>query len=264
MIWAIISVFLLGLFMHMLMSLFDEDGSKINRALGALFLLILDFCKKHIKILSFIVTLLSIYIFIFLIFLLRTLPSLGIEFHETNYSINYLNVSDEIFYVQSVGNCAAYSIMGVINILTAVKTDPEILAKEIGWRINRNSTFPQGLINLLHRYNIKTKEYSLRLYTDNEKITWLRSQIDDGYPVIILVRVANIQHYVTVLGYDRNGFMLYDSDQERQEDNPRRSIVDKEDLAGNRYYTNDELIRIWNNGGMGIFFRNWAVVCYIS
>jgi len=30
---------------------------------------------------------------------------------------------------------------------------------------------------------------------------------------------------------------------------------------GNRYYKNNELINLWNNGGYKIFFKNWAIVC---
>jgi uncharacterized protein YvpB len=151
--------------------------------------------------------------------------------------------------------------MGVINILKNEIKDPEILAKETKWRIIKNLTFPQGLINLLHKYNIKTKEYSLKIYSNNNKIIWLKNQIDKGNPIILLVKIKNIQHYFTVIGYDENGFMLYDSLQEKQNENTRKTIIDREEYMGNRYYTNNELINLWNNGGYKIFFKNWAIVC---
>ncbi|MBQ5383008.1 MAG: hypothetical protein IIU46_00995 [Treponema sp.] len=31
--------------------------------------------------------------------------------------------------------------------------------------------------------------------------------------------------------------------------------------AGNRYYAHDEFLKLWNDGGYGPFFRNWAIVC---
>jgi hypothetical protein len=198
---------------------------------------------------------------IFLIIFLRTIPSFGIKFNENNKLINYLKISNEIYYRQTLNNCAPYAVMGVINILTKEIKDPEILAKETKWRIIKNLTFPQGLINLLHRYNIKTKEYCLKIYSNNNKIIWLKNQIDNGNPIILLVKVKNIQHYFTVIGYDENGFMLYDSLQEKQNENTRKTIIDKEEYMGNRYYTNNELINLWNKGGYKIFFKNWAIVC---
>jgi len=198
---------------------------------------------------------------IFSIIFLRTIPSFGIKFNENNNLMNYLNISDEIYLRQTLNNCAPYAVMGVINILKKEIKDPEILVKETKWRIIKNLTFPQGLINLLHKYNIKTKEYSLKIYSNNNKIIWLKNQIDNGNPIILLVKVKNIQHYFTVIGYDENGFMLYDSLQEKQNENIRKTIIDKEEYMGNRYYENNELINLWNNGGYKIFFRNWAIVC---
>jgi hypothetical protein len=187
---------------------------------------------------------------------------MGVKISENNIQIKYLNISNEIFYRQTVNNCAPYAVMGVINILTEDKKDPELLAKETRWRIIKNLTFPQGVIDLLHKYKIKTKEYSLKIYSDDEKIQWLKNQIDNETPIILLVKVKNIQHYFTVIGYDSSGFMLYDSFQEKENEDSRKTIIDKKEYAGNRYYRNDEIIGLWNNGGYKIFFRNWAVVCY--
>jgi hypothetical protein len=202
-----------------------------------------------------------LFMFVFCIIFLRSIPSLGIKFNENNNLMNYLKISDEIYYGQTLNNCAPYSVMGVINILTGEIKDPEMLAKKTKWRIIKNLTFPQGLIDLLHKNKIKTKEYSLKIYSSNEKIIWLKNQIDNENPIILLVKVKNIQHYFTVIGYDENGFMLYDSLQEKQNENTRKTIIDKEEYLGNRYYTDNEIINLWNNGGYKIFFKNWAVVC---
>ena len=129
------------------------------------------------------------------------------------------------------------------------------------WRIYKNLTFPQGVVDLLHKYNIRTKEYNLNGKTYNQKIDWLKTSIDNETPVILLIKIHHILHYVTVLGYDENGFMLYDSMQEKDPENQRKTIIDKNTIAGNRYYTNIELINLWNDGGYKIFFKNWAIVC---
>ena len=217
------------------------------------------FCIKLVKTILVVIILFFTILFIFLS---RMIPSFGININNSNYSKNYLKVSNEIYFRQTLNNCAPYCVMGVINILKDEIKDPEILAKETKWRIMKNLTFPQGLIDLLHKNNIKTREYSLKLYTTENKIMWLKNQIDIGKPIILLVKVKNIQHYFTVIGYDEKGFMLYDSLQEKQSDDSRKTIVDKEEYAGNRYYKNDKLMKLWDNGGYKIFFRNWAVVCY--
>jgi len=215
------------------------------------------FSKDRVKI-FFIILLIM---FIIGIIFLRSIPSFGVKFKENDKLMNYLNISNEIYFRQTLNNCAPYAVMGIINILTGEVKDPEILAKETKWRIIKNLTFPQGVLDLLHKYNIRTKEYSLKIYSNNKKIIWLKNQIDNGNPIILLVKVKNIQHYFTILGYDENGFMLYDSLQEKQNENTRKTIVDKEEYMGNRYYKDNEIINLWNNGGYKIFFRNWAIAC---
>lgn len=212
--------------------------------------------------LKFFAIVFNIIFICFIISFLRIIPSIGIKINEDNKEINYLTISSDVFYRQTLNNCAPYAVMGIINIVKGKQKDPERLAQETKWRIMKNLTFPQGLIDLLHKHEIKTKEYSLKLYSTENKISWLKSVIDNGNPIILLVKVKNIQHYFTVIGYDNNGFMLYDSLQEKQDTNSRKTIIDKKEYAGNRYYTHNELIELWNSGGYKIFFKNWAVVCY--
>jgi hypothetical protein len=52
----------------------------------------------------------------------RVMPSMGVEINGNNIkSINYLKISDDIFYRQTLNNCAPYAVMGVVNILKARK-----------------------------------------------------------------------------------------------------------------------------------------------
>jgi ABC-type bacteriocin/lantibiotic exporter with double-glycine peptidase domain len=190
------------------------------------------------------------------------IPSFGINIIKNDKKMNYLYMSDEIYLSQSFNDCAPYSVMCVINILKGEIIDPNILVKETRWRIWNNLTFPDGAIDLLHKYKIKTKEYSLKLYSADDKIMWLKNKIDNGYPIILLVKDKSVQHFFTVIGYDETGFMLYDSVQEKIHEYSRKTIIDRIDYMGNRYYTNEELLKLWNNGGYKIFFRNWAIVCY--
>ena len=190
----------------------------------------------------------------------RVFPSVGLNTKENHRQKNILAMS-EIYYRQTFNNCAPYSAMAAINIITKKEIDPELLAKETGWRIKNNLTMPQGLIQVLHKHGIKTKEAVLSCCSDNEKINWIKNTVDEGKPIILLIKIKKVLHYVTVIGYDEKGFILYDSLQEKTKSNPRKTIKDKPQYYGNRYYEYSGLIKLWDKGGYKIFFKNWALVC---
>ena len=97
--------------------------------------------------------------------------------------------------------------------------------------------------------------------SDQDKINWIKETVFQKKPIICLIKIHHVLHYVTILGYDKNGFMLYDSMQEKNSDNQRKTIIDKECKGGNRYYTYNEFMKLWNDGGYKLFFKNWAIVC---
>ena len=193
---------------------------------------------------------------------LRTFPSF-VNPHAPDAQTYSIHMDENLFYRQTLNNCGPYSVMAVTSILRndEAAPDPEVLAKQMKWRIRKNMTFPQGVISLLHDNKIKTKEYLLYLKSDSEKITFLKEQVSHDTPVILLIKQHGILHYVTVLGYDEDGFMLYDSMQENSIDNPGLTIRDTKATNGNRYYTYQELLDQWNKGGVKFAFRNWCVVC---
>ena len=216
----------------------------------------------NMKIKSAVIAIIPfLFLIIFLSIFGRALPSRVIikpMHHEISRN---LPLDADLLYRQTLNNCGPYSVMAVINILKNEKISPELLASEISWRIYKNLTFPRGVVKLLNSYAIKTKEYVLKNKTEKEKIRWLQQTVDKGFPVIVLIKVHHIQHYVTVLGYDENGFMLYDSLQEKNIENPRKTVIDKKCRSGNRYYSYEEFLDLWDSGGYKLFFRNWAAVC---
>ena len=191
----------------------------------------------------------------------RAIPSFVLKGNNLIYDSYYLKMDKNLFYRQTLNNCGPYSVMAVINILRDEKKDPEILAKQMKWRVHKNLTFPQGVINQLHDNGIKTKEYVLKWKSDQDKINWIKETVFQKKPIICLIKIHHVLHYVTILGYDKNGFMLYDSMQEKNSDNQRKTIIDKECKGGNRYYTYNEFMKLWNDGGYKLFFKNWAIVC---
>lgn len=211
-----------------------------------------------------IIALLLIISITILLFFGRAIPSTKIDIVKPKYSNNSLNISKDIYYRQTLNNCAPYSVMAVINILKGKKIDPEILANEISWRIYKNLTYPQGLVDQLKKNKIETKEYILKNLSKVDKINWLKNKIDLGHPVILLVEINHVKHYFTVIGYDEKGFMAYDSMQEKDMNNTRFTIDDNLSKNGNKYYTNDNLLKLWDDGGYKLFFQNWAVECSLK
>lgn len=217
--------------------------------------------KKRTKIFTRVLIILFI-LGIFALAFLRAFPNL-VNPHAPDAQTYSIHMDENLFYRQTFNNCGPYSVMAVTSILRndEAAPDPEVLAKQMKWRIRKNMTFPQGVISLLHDNKIKTKEYLLYLKSDSEKITFLKEQVSHGTPVILLIKQHGILHYVTVLGYDENGFMLYDSMQEKSTDDPIHTIRDEKATNGNRYFTYQDLLDQWNKGGVKFAFRNWCVVC---
>ena len=193
----------------------------------------------------------------------RIIPSTIIENAAPSQKTAYLQLDSNLLYRQTLNNCAPYSAMAVINLLTGKLLDPELLARQTTWRVEKNLTLPQGLLGLLAKYTIKTRESVLNIFSASEKINWLKNRIIARHPVILLVKVHHVQHFLTVLGYNEQGFFLYDSMQDKSPGNPRKTRVDSEVLSGNRFYANAELLGLWDSAGAGPFYRNWAVECSI-
>lgn len=213
-------------------------------------------------------TVLLLVIVVFALEFLRVFPSLWFSSFSNKDGVSVaeygLTMDENLFYRQTYNNCGSYSVMAVRNILVHDELDPEMLAKEMKWRIIKNLTFPQGVVSLLYKYDIRTKEYTLWAKSDADKASFLRTQILHGKPVILLIKAHGVLHYVTVLGYDKEGFMLYDSMQEKSLENSRFTIKDERASVGNTWLSTEELVSLWNKGGVKFAFRNWCIVCNVK
>ena len=137
------------------------------------------------------------------------IPTINADTSENPSEYNSLEISNSIYYRQTFNNCAPYSVMAVINILKKVIIDPELLAQQIKWRTNKKLTFPQGIVELLKKYDVSSKNNILWIFKDQEKISWIKNTIDNGKPIIVLVEVNNVQHFYTILGYDKVGLLIF-------------------------------------------------------
>ena len=190
----------------------------------------------------------------------RLIPS-SIKIEETRESEFALNMDPSLFYREGKYTCATYSVMAVLNIIYGSKRSAESVLSSTSWRLSDKKTYPQGVINILRMNGISIQEYVLNNRSEETKINWLKGELSKGNPIILMIMTEISQHYVVVVGYDEDGFMLYDSEQNASPDNSELTIVDTRCKSGNRYYTNKELIDMWSQGYADILFKNWAIVC---
>ena len=191
----------------------------------------------------------------------RVFPTNSADVKENNNVYKAFAMDRELFLHQKDNDCASYTAMAVISVLKNQDVNPVRLSEEMMWRSKGGVTFPQGLVNILKNYRINLTEYKMFRFSDSEKINWLKNTIDKGNIIVLFVQGDGLKHYVTVLGYDSHGFLLYDSLQKRRSEHSDLTIVDKSEYEGNRYYPYADLIALWNKGGIFCFFRNWALVC---
>lgn len=111
---------------------------------------------------------------------------------------------------QSYNNCAAYSAMAAIQITRQKMFNPEDLAQEFTWRTAKGLTYPFGLLDLLHKHQVKTQESQLSNYSNEAKLACLREQLSDGRPLIILGKVHGVRQYLVLVGYSAGTFHVYD------------------------------------------------------
>ena len=115
---------------------------------------------KKRKIIFNVISILLVASALFLLCFVRAIPSYLKKRNNSLPNSYYLKMNKNLFYRQTLNNCGPYSVMAVINILRNEEKDPEILSKQMKWRIYKNLTFPQGVVNQLHENGIKTKEYN--------------------------------------------------------------------------------------------------------
>lgn len=159
-------------------------------------------------------------------------------------------------YRQSVNACGPYSVAAVMRALGDSAVTSEELATTL-WRPYRGYTLPTTMVSALQERGFTVDQRIVHM-SDAEKVRWLRSKLEQGSPVIILIRQGGVLHYVTLLGYAEQTFYAYDSLQPRGEGD--LTVDTNGDLSGNVTWTDEELLAQWNAGGLLGFYRSYAIV----
>lgn len=161
---------------------------------------------------------------------------------------------------QSKNACGPYSAAAAIRQLTNEDVSSEAISHETPWRY-RGYTLPSGVASVIRKNGLSADEF-ISTGSNEDKVLWLRSQIAQQKPVIILGRKNGLLHYVTLLGYQQDRFHVYDSLEEKS---AAETTVDKNDsLPGNINWTDDELLTFWSKGGLLGLYRYYAIIVHTN
>lgn len=145
------------------------------------------------------------------------------------YNESYFVESKSYFEKQERGQCAGFSSAYVLRVLGNQVSGSETYQR-LGHKFSNGYVMPQALLDLFDEYHYD----AVMFRGDLER---LKTRLNYGNPVIVLLgHFVSWQHYVTVVGYDKDHIFLYDSN--RDTDNSK---------GYNRMMTNTEFLSQWKN-----------------
>ena len=152
-----------------------------------------------------------------------------------NLPSRFIITKPNVFGTQGHNECAAYAAAYVLRAFEK-NVNGEIIYKKMKNKVPFLGVVPsKGIVDTLKRYDIKATYYKGDINT-------LKMRVSKDKPVILYVG-ENIkwEHFITVVGYDNSSSVIYLYD----------SLLDNDLNAGepgNRTLTEDELLKIWDNG----------------
>jgi len=193
---------------------------------------------------------------IFYVFIILTI---SFKIFSSDVEINF---SKENNLRQSYNDCAIFSIKAVIKILNKKDQKIENIKDEIKERLPNNYTLPWGIENYLKKNKIKINVINFSILNDNQKTLKLREILFKKRPIILLIGIGKYQHYITLLGYNDKYFFIYDSIYKTDVNDKKYTVDDNSKMPGNRNILYNELMKLWNNGGMYGLYKNYGIECY--
>ncbi len=166
-----------------------------------------------------------------------------------------LNYPSEYNFRQSVNDCGPFNVAAVVRAIKRELVSSAEFAETMQWRLNNNYTLPWGLEDQLRENGISFETPNLWKLSDEDKIIYLKFQLSYFNPIILLGEQDGFQHYITLLGYKKNDFFVYNSLLDKGE--LEGLTVDENGVhPGNMNMSSEELLEFWSEGGVyGIY--NW-------
>jgi len=164
--------------------------------------------KKRIYALLFII--LSFVALVFIVFALLNIQiklPLSISYPKNS---NYLSWNNELNLKQKGNTCGAHATMALLYLYGKGKKDPYQIYESFK-KINNGYVLPFEVVKYLGNNGIRTTIKLFWLFNNDQKKKWIKSEIEKGKPVIIIVGSKNYLHYITVIGYNEEVFSVYDS-----------------------------------------------------
>lgn len=214
---------------------------------------------KKVKIVLLILFIINVG-FLFIIF--RQVPPV-IEKNAIKKAA-YIPYVSELNYRQTINDCGPYNTAAVVRALKDKEIDSGEFAREIGWRLPNKYTLPWGLEGQLKAQDIVVEKSHLWLLSNEAKILFLRQQLSQEKPVIILGQKNDSQHYITIFGFDalKDEFYIYDSLHDKNPRYAQLTVDDNGHLPGNKTISSKFLLDFWRGGGMYGVFKWYALVAH--
>lgn len=170
-----------------------------------------------------------------------------------------VNYDQQFNLRQKSVECAAFTVSAVVRALTSQELDPFELFEDMSWKIPNYGIHPWGLEKELKKHNLEIQIPNLTSLNKTQKLNFLKQELSQKHPIILLGEKDGFQHYFTIFGFDSNQdqFYIYDSLHDRQD--KKLTIDDNGSLPGNRTLSSEELIEFWSKGGLFGFYT-WYLV----
>jgi hypothetical protein len=172
----------------------------------------------------------------------------------------YIDYPSEYNYKQVSTYCGPFSTAAVVRALTGKKVDSFEFSENIGWRFFEKGTHPIGLSRQLEKQNLDVEIARLRRLTDDERLLFLQERLSQGKLIIILGEKYSYQHYVTLLGFNKEKQEYYVYDSLCPEGTQGLVVDDNGKLPGNLTFNSNELLNFWRKGGIYTFYEWYALV----
>ncbi len=204
-----------------------------------------------------VLTLIVIVPMLSLSFLSRPTPSL--TKNSKHFGVVKLDYPSRFNYRQHTNECGPYAAGAVARVVLHIDIDSQKMVDELPWRLPKGYTHPWALKELLTSMHIESTSYSAKKLSASDKQKFLMQELSNGAPIILLVKMYGYQHYIVLLGFDRNTdeFFVYDPVYTRGEDG--YTIDDNGNMPGNRTMHWEDLHTHWSDGGVLGFF-NWYML----